>query len=135
MTGGELLPHKAAQKSNWKRMQRPLLGRDNCFWPGAELKTQKGQTGFGVSLCSLNRLPPIFPLKVIYSPFSQVLQSPQSSDFFLKRQAHTELCRNTQLPTDHLAEALFSKTHLNSRHLVISFCRCITSYNRFWSCR
>ena len=40
-----------------------LLGRDNCFSPGSELKTQKGQTGFWGSLCSLELLLPIFPFK------------------------------------------------------------------------
>lgn len=55
--------------------------------------------------------------------------------FLFKRLGLKELCRIKQLLTDHLVKALSSKTHLNSRHLVISFCRCITSYNRFWSCR
>ena len=77
-----------------------------------------------------------FPIqKCIYSSFPQILQSPSTSDSFLKKLAHTELWRKRQLPADHHAKALCFKTHLNSRHLVISFCRCITSYNRFWSCR
>ena len=40
-----------------------LLGRDNCFSPGLELKTRKGQTGFWGSLWSLELLLPIFPFK------------------------------------------------------------------------
>lgn len=86
-------------------MQRPLLGRENCFSPGSELRIQKGQTGSWGSLCGLKLLLPIRPRKAVYSPFSPILQSPNSSDFFLKRLAHTKLCRKKQLPTDHLCQS------------------------------
>lgn len=134
MTGGELLPTRLLRNQTGNEHKGPYLGETTASEQVQSSKL-KMVTGFGISSRSLKLLPPTLPLKVIYSPFSQVLPSPQSSDFFLKRPAHTELCGKRQLLTDPLAKALASKTHLNSRHLVISFCRCITSYNRFWSCR